>query len=118
MGRPTKYKKEFCEKIIKLGEQGKSVVQIAANFSVHKDSIYEWCKKYPEFSDSFRVARTKSEAYWVAIYQDKIINNEPVNAALIKLIMVNCYQWRSEAKEEEAKHETPVVNIIMPKKDG
>lgn len=63
-GRPTDYRPEYCEQVVELGRQGKSVVQMACGLSVHKATLYEWEKVHPEFSDAFTHARQLSQDWW------------------------------------------------------
>lgn len=64
MGRPTDYLPEHCERVIELGREGKSVVQMACELDVHKDTLYEWAKVHPEFSDAFTRAKQWSQYWW------------------------------------------------------
>lgn len=64
MGRPTKYKPEYCEEIIALGKQGKSIAQMAAHFDVDKASIYDWAANHEEFSTALARARACSQTWW------------------------------------------------------
>lgn len=64
MGRPTKYRKEYCSQIIDFMAQGKSLVQFAAEIGVNTDSIHEWRKVHSEFSVSVKKAEKASQAYW------------------------------------------------------
>lgn len=50
--------------VIALGKDGKSITQIAEALDQHKDSLYEWAKKYPEFSDALSRARQASQTWW------------------------------------------------------
>jgi hypothetical protein len=63
-GRPSKYKPEFCELVIEYGKAGKSAAWMAAELGVDKDSLYEWAKVHPEFSDAFTRARLESQRWW------------------------------------------------------
>lgn len=64
MARPTAYLPEYCERVIELGKQGKSVVQMACALEVHKDTLYEWAKVHPEFSDAFTRAKQHAQCWW------------------------------------------------------
>lgn len=63
-GAPTKYKPEYCEAIIELGVQGKSVTYMAGSLGVHKDTLYEWIKEHDQFSDAFTHAKALSQMWW------------------------------------------------------
>lgn len=63
-GRPSKYKPEYCEKIIDHMRHGKSQVSFAASIGVDRDTIYEWDKNYPEFSGALKEAKSLSQDYW------------------------------------------------------
>lgn len=64
MARPSVYKPEFCELVIKLGREGKSVVQMACAIDVVRSTMYEWCKGHPEFSDALTRAKQLSQDWW------------------------------------------------------
>lgn len=64
-GRPTSYRPEYCERVIEMGEQGYSVVEMAAELGVNRSSLEaEWPEKHPSFSEAFTQARQKSQAWW------------------------------------------------------
>lgn len=51
-GRPTKYRKEYNEQAYELCLLGLTDKQLAEHFEVNVDTIHEWKKAHPEFSDS------------------------------------------------------------------
>lgn len=57
VGRPTKYKPEYCQQIIDVMAKGFSITAFAGSIRVSRQSIYEWAEVYPDFSDSIRIAR-------------------------------------------------------------
>lgn len=63
-GRPTDYNPDFCALIIEHGEKGASVVEMAYECGVTKQSIYEWARVHPEFSDALNKARAASQVWW------------------------------------------------------
>lgn len=63
-GRPSKYKPEHCEAIMLAGGEGKTVPEMADDLDVHIDTLYEWAKVHPEFSEAFSRAKEKAEAWW------------------------------------------------------
>lgn len=64
-GRPSLYKPEYCDKVLELGAQGYSVVEMAAAIGVSRSTIEEhWPAAHEEFSEAFARAREVSQAWW------------------------------------------------------
>ena len=63
-GRPSAYDPAFCERLIELGKQGKSLVQMACALDVHRDTLHEWTSVHPEFSDAIKRAKAEAQAWW------------------------------------------------------
>jgi len=66
-GRPTKYKKEFAEKLPDMFKGGESVAEVCAELGIWKETFYEWIKLYPEFSNSYKKGLQLSEAWWTKL---------------------------------------------------
>ena len=63
-GRPTSYRVGFCGRIIALMAGGRSLEGCASRLGVHPDSLYEWQKVHPEFSEAVRAGRAAATAFW------------------------------------------------------
>ncbi|GBD34471.1 hypothetical protein HRbin35_00193 [bacterium HR35] len=106
IGRPTKYSKELLEKAFDYAENYRNygdvipcIGGLALVLGVHKDTIYEWAKRYPEFSDMLKILHTK---------QVKILINlglvGKVNTAIVKLLLAKQgYTERQELSIENKK---------------
>jgi hypothetical protein len=64
MGRPSLYEPEYCQTVLALGAEGKSVTVMAAKIGVCRDTLYAWAETYPEFSDALTRAKTLSQMWW------------------------------------------------------
>ena len=64
VGAPSKYRPEFCEKIIELGKEGKSRTQMASHFDVSRETIAEWARVHTEFSAALIRADAHCQAWW------------------------------------------------------
>ena len=53
-GQPTKYRKEYNEQARRLCIKGFIDTDLADFFGVHIDTIYEWKKVHPSFSESLK----------------------------------------------------------------
>ena len=61
-GRPTKYNPDYCEQARKLCLLGYTDDELADFFNVHRDTIYEWKKVYPDFSDALLKGKQLADA--------------------------------------------------------
>lgn len=96
-GRPTKYKKAYDAKIVEFMGKGKSLTQFAASISVCKDTVYQWLKVHPSFSDAFKLAKTKCEARWQDKLEDFMLDTK-CNSPLIKLWFANMFGWSDKVE--------------------
>lgn len=112
-GRPSEYRVEFCERVVELGREGKSVAQIAADLGYCKQTIYTWKDKHPEFAEAMAFAMTLSQAWWEGKAQDNLAT--PGFNATLWAKNVNCRF--SDDYAERQKHEVsgpnggPIQNI-------
>jgi transposase len=64
VGRPTKYRPEFCERVIEMGKYGASKHEMAAKLDIHYDNFKEWQEKHPEFHVAVKQSLYYSQAWW------------------------------------------------------
>jgi hypothetical protein len=65
MGRPSLYDEAYCERVIELGRQGMSVVEIACEIGVARATLEtNWPAEHPEFLEAFTRAREEAQAWW------------------------------------------------------
>lgn len=83
-GRPTDYRPEMCETVIACGREGKSKAEIAAALDVTRETIYEWAKRHPDFSDALHRAHDLSLAWWEEKSRTGLEKGSSFNAALWK----------------------------------
>jgi hypothetical protein len=64
IGRPTKYREEFCGRVIELGAQGKSKAQMAATLGIARENFDDWEKRHERFRHAVKCACNLSLAWW------------------------------------------------------
>jgi hypothetical protein len=87
-GRPTSYRPEFCGRIVALLAEGRSLEGCAALLGVHPDSLYEWQKVHPEFSEAVRAGRAAATTFWENRLLD-VANGGSGNAQAIQWALRN-----------------------------
>lgn len=66
-GRPSEYRPEYCDKVIEMGKQGCSVVEMAAAIGVARMTLEtRWPAEHEDFREALQLARDASQAWWEA----------------------------------------------------
>jgi hypothetical protein len=109
-GRPTKYDPKFHPKdFIEQSKNGKTLAQIALTWDLNRDTIHEWKKKHPKFSDAVKKGRQFCEAWYMnlglaAMLGQAKSDGKPINVNLSDKI---------ESKNQNENKGEPQV-IILP----
>lgn len=53
------FKKEYCSKLIEHMSEGLSYESFAGTIGVHRDTLYQWDREYPEFLESKKIGKEK-----------------------------------------------------------
>lgn len=82
MARPTTYKPEYPEMLLEHMADGFTLDAFAGRIRVHRDTLHEWSKVHPEFSDAIKIGKHASQYKWEQKLQecvyDKGMNVAPV----------------------------------------
>lgn len=63
LGRPTDFTPELGEQILALMAEGLSLAAAAAELNVHRQRVYEWAERHPDFADTVNLAKSKRQAF-------------------------------------------------------
>lgn len=105
----SKYREQFNTDVIKLGSQGSSKTQIAANLGVTCSSLDYWAKKHPEFKEGLEIALTLAEAYWESIGQKGTKGMLPKFTPASWIYMMKCRyrdNWKDDSNQRIELHNT------------
>lgn len=64
VGRPTKYRKEYCEAVVEHMSDGASLTSFAASIDVCRATINVWADEHPEFLEAVKAGKAKCAAWW------------------------------------------------------
>lgn len=63
LGRPTDFTPELGDQILALMAEGLSLAAAAAELNVHRQRVYEWAERHPDFADTVNLAKSKRQAF-------------------------------------------------------
>ncbi len=62
-GRPRVYEPAYCPRAKRLALLGLTDVEIAEQFGITKETLYEWSAAQPDFSDSLSQGKIEADSY-------------------------------------------------------
>lgn len=98
VGRPSKYKPEFCEQILAMGQEGLSPAQMAYEFDVCQDTLENWASLHADFFEALARAKTAAEAYWTNYGMERLGTNEFQAPTWLKTMQARFRQNWTESK--------------------
>lgn len=116
-GRPTDYRPEYCELLIKHLEQGLSIESFGAIVNVSKETIYTWFEKHPKFLDAKKKGLVKSRLWWEKCGHKGMWSGKQFNAAVYIFNMRNRFGWHDQQGQNEEDTFSPLV-FIKKKNDS
>lgn len=111
MGRPSKYDPAYCGKVIELGKQGLSVVEMACEIGVSRNTLEtNWPAEHEEFLEAFTRAKEEAQAWWERTGRDGM-QKKSIDAAIYSRSMAARFprDWRETTRNE---HSGPDGNPI------
>ncbi len=114
IGRPTKYKPEYCEEVVALGKEGKSVAQMCSHFDISRQTIDNWAVEHPGFLEALSRAKVHMQAKLEDMGFSGLTNRE-FNAAIWKTTMMA--RFREDYTERREQNNTGNVNLNFSSDD-
>lgn len=111
LGRPTKYSPKLLPVILVLMSNGASKTEVAAELGISRETLYEWCKEYPEFSDTIKKGLQLSQAWWEKQGRTNL-DNRSFNYAGWYMNMKNRFGWRDSGTEVSETTELRPIYVM------
>lgn len=113
-GRPTKYKPEMCDDVVKMGSDGMGLVEISTKLGISFETFTVWRREKKEFSDAIKESIRQCQAWWEAKGREATFGGvEGFNATSYIFQMKNRFRddWRDK-HEHDVKVEGSIEIII------
>jgi len=108
-GRPTKYKKEYCEMLVEFMGRPMPYEAFAGLVDVDYDTLYEWERKHPEFSVAKKRGKAKQYMALMELYMKGTKGELTVNQETDEL--------KLDPGQKDAKG-NPIIKSWTKKKNG
>ncbi len=103
-GRPTLYDPKYCETIVKLGKQGKSIAQMASHFDVARTTLLQWADAHIEFMTALSRAKEHAQAWWEDQAVENLTNREFQSPIWKKSVEARFRDDYTERRDDSVTH--------------
>ena len=113
-GQPTKYKPEYCERVVDLGKEGKSRVQIAVTLEESRSVLDVWAEAHPKFLE----ALTRAKDCEQAVFEEKgfeALHDSGFNSSVWKTSMAARFKQDYTERKEIATKQTIILESDVDK---
>ena len=101
IGRPTHYKKEYCEAVIEMMKEGASKAEVCLNFDCSFQTFLDWQAANPDFLEAVNRGLNLSKGKWEQIGREAAFGNcEGFNATSWIFNMKNRFKSEDLFKEK------------------
>lgn len=116
VGRPTKYKEEYCEQILEFASKGELPIEWAATFGVNKSTLHEWRKNYQEFSNAYACAFVICHKWWLGLHRTQCVeypdaDHRPRNNAGVQFMLRAAFGMRETSDDDSTPKERAEVTF-------
>lgn len=101
-GRPTDYTKTIGDEILSLMAEGLSLAAAAAEIGIHRQRVYEWVDKHPEFADTVKLAQAKRQLFLERRLLDNNLAGPQITSTIFALKNTNHEDWRDKREVEHS----------------
>lgn len=109
-GRPSKYKPEYAIQAKKLCLLGLIDTELAEFFEVDQDTIHEWKKVYPEFSESVKAGKRSADAEVANSFHKRAVGYTFEEVSYEKILLA--LDQDSDIKTEVYKKKTVIKEVV------
>lgn len=102
MGRPTKFRKEFCKMLVNHMRSGLSFESFAGlpEVEVAKAQLYVWREKHKDFQEAYEKGQSAKQYYLEKAALTAALNPKamPVNTGLLCFFLKNQIGWADKVE--------------------
>ena len=101
-GRPTDYKPEYCESVVKWGKLGKSKAWLCAELMIVDQTMRNWCEQHPAFLEAMELSQKLSQQWWEDTGQNGMLSKS-IDSSIYSRSMGARFpaDWREKSEQTQ-----------------
>ena len=119
-GRPTKYDPDFHPaNFLAQSKQGRNLTQISCGWNMSRDTLYEWAKHHPIFSDALKDGREYCEAWYTNLGMAAMVGQATIDGKKVDFNL-GAFVWMTKNVlkwSDKTEQKTEVSGSLMTGRD-
>lgn len=111
VGRPTLYDPSYCEKLLRLAENGNSLTQCAVKLGLDKATLLSWAEVHPEFNTAMIMAGEAAKCWWEDVGMIGMVSDKFNTGVWVRSMAA---RFRDEYTE---RRQTEIAGEIVEKRE-
>ena len=103
--------KDWENSIINLSKEGASIVELAVDLQISRDTFYALAEREPKFSDTIKKCKELCEAWWVKAGR-KNLENKDFSYTGWYMNMKNRFKWTDRQETTHEGGDKPITTIV------
>ena len=101
MGSKSKYRPEYCKRIVEIMSDGTAMITACVEFGISKQTLFNWCDAHPEFKAAYALAKQGCEAWWINEGKKATFGGvDGFNSSSYNAHMKNRFGWRDRVEQK------------------
>lgn len=96
VGRPSSYTESKCNELINLMSQGMLDIEVAAKWSISRDTFYEWLKTHDELREAYQQGLVQCEAWYLAKCRERLLAGDDRGYKYFRAIVDAKFGWSGD----------------------
>jgi len=113
-GQPTKYRPEYCERVVELAANGSTLTSLAVELGVMRSTLYLWQETHAEFADACTRAREVALHWWEQTARNQTAGINNGNSGTLIFAMKNQFpdDYRDRREHQVDAKQTVELNFL------
>lgn len=118
-GRPTKYRKEYCQIAIDYLSEGYSVTALAGHLKVARSTVFKWAEDNAEFSDALKTGQALAAEWWERVLRQVALTGEGnASAAIFGVKNRSREEWRDKQELDHTSSDNSMSPLVIVRDAG
>lgn len=113
VGQPSKYRPEYCAKVIECGQTGASLTAFAASVGVSRRTLHNWAQTFEPFAEACEIAAAHACAWYETKLREVASGEGGPGASTVAIFGVKNFGGMDFQDRRQLEHVGEIAHTLM-----